>query len=124
MSLHQLETLPTRTRVHPAARQPLDASARLAHELGKLPGIGPKTAERLTHHLLAADRGEVLALADALRAIKEQVRPCRQCFNLTEGELCSVCRDPKRDASVTNSPYSASRLRSVASSSERTACAC
>ena len=81
-------------------KQPLDAIARLTHELGKLPGIGPKTAERLTHHLLAADRGEVLALSDALRAIKEQVRTCRQCFNLTEGELCSICRDPKRDASV------------------------
>jgi recombination protein RecR len=81
-------------------RQPLDAIARLAQELGKLPGIGPKTAERLTHHLLAADRGDVLALADALRDIKEQVRPCRQCFNLSEGELCAICRDPKRDASV------------------------
>jgi recombination protein RecR len=81
-------------------KQPLDAIARLAHELGKLPGIGPKTAERLTHHLLAADHAEVLALADALRAVKEQVRPCSQCFNLTEGELCSICRDPKRDASV------------------------
>jgi recombination protein RecR len=81
-------------------KQPLDAIARLTHELGNLPGIGPKTAERLTHHLLAADRGEVLALADALRAIKEQVRPCRQCFNLTEGEMCAICRDPKRDTTV------------------------
>jgi recombination protein RecR len=81
-------------------KQPLDAIARLTHELGKLPGIGPKTAERLTHHLLATDRGEVFALSDALRAIKEQVQTCRQCFNLTEGELCSICRDPKRDASV------------------------
>ena len=52
----------------------LGAIARLTQELGKLPGIGPKSAERLTHHLLAADRAEVLALADALRAIKENVR--------------------------------------------------
>jgi recombination protein RecR len=69
-------------------------------ELGKLPGIGPKTAERLTHHLLSADREQVLALADALRAIKENVRLCRQCHNLTEGELCSLCSDARRDPSV------------------------
>jgi recombination protein RecR len=67
-------------------------------ELGKLPGIGPKTAERLTHHLVAADRAEVLALADALRAIKDDIRPCRKCFNLTEGDLCTICADPRRDA--------------------------
>jgi recombination protein RecR len=74
--------------------------ARLIQELGKLPGIGPKTAERLTHHLLAASRAEVLALADALRAIKDSIRLCRQCHNLTEGELCALCADPRRDASV------------------------
>jgi len=78
----------------------LGAIAKLTEELGKLPGIGPKTAERLTHFLLAADRQQVLALADSLRAIKEQVGRCRQCCNLTEGELCSLCRDPKRDPSV------------------------
>jgi recombination protein RecR len=78
----------------------LGAIARLAQELGKLPGIGPKTAERLTHFLLAADRQQVLDLADALRAIKEQVGRCRQCCNLTEGDLCSICRDPKRDAAL------------------------
>jgi recombination protein RecR len=78
----------------------LGAIARLTQELGKLPGIGPKTAERLTHHLLAAERQQVLDLADALRAIKEQIGRCRQCCNLTEGELCGICRDPKRDASV------------------------
>jgi recombination protein RecR len=74
--------------------------ARLIQELSKLPGIGPKTAERLTHHLLAASRAEVLALADALRAIKDSIRLCRQCHNLTEGELCAICSDPRRDASV------------------------
>jgi recombination protein RecR len=68
--------------------------------LGKLPGIGPKTAERLTHYLLATDRTEVLALADALRAIKERIRLCRQCCNLTEGDLCPLCSDPRRDAAV------------------------
>ncbi len=70
---------------------------RLMQEFGKLPGIGPKTAERLTHHLLAAGASESLALAAALRAIAEEVRPCRQCFNLAEAELCSICRDPRRD---------------------------
>src|SRR5262249_51973419 len=69
-------------------------------ELGKLPGIGPKTAERLTHHLLGQERETVFALAEALRAIKESIRQCRQCHNLTEGELCSICTDPKRDGSV------------------------
>jgi recombination protein RecR len=82
------------------ATEPLGAIARLTQELGKLPGIGPKTAERLTHHLVAAERQEVLALADALRAIKEAVRPCRQCYNLTEGDLCAVCRDGRRDPTV------------------------
>jgi recombination protein RecR len=76
------------------------AIARLIQELSKLPGIGPKTAERLTHYLLAADRQEALALAEALRAIKENVRPCRQCFNLTEGDLCALCADPRRDSSL------------------------
>jgi recombination protein RecR len=78
----------------------LGAIARLTEELGKLPGIGPKTAERLTHYLLGADRQQVLDLAGALRAIKEQVGRCRQCCNLTEGDLCGICRDVKRDASL------------------------
>jgi recombination protein RecR len=82
------------------ATEPLGAIARLTQELGKLPGIGPKTAERLTHHLVAAERQEVLALADALRAIKEAIHPCRQCHNLTEGELCAICRDARRDPTV------------------------
>jgi recombination protein RecR len=76
------------------------AIAVLMRELGRLPGIGPKTAERLTHHLLAADRAQVLALSDALRAIKERIRPCRQCCNLAEGDLCSLCADPRRDAAL------------------------
>ncbi len=80
--------------------EPVGAIARLTRELSKLPGIGPKTAERLTHHLLAADREEVLALAEALQAIKESIRTCRQCHNLTEAELCSVCSDARRDASI------------------------
>jgi recombination protein RecR len=73
------------------------AVGRLIEELGKLPGIGPKSAERLTHFLLAADRKDVLALADAVRNLKESVHHCRQCFNITEGELCSICSDARRD---------------------------
>jgi recombination protein RecR len=78
----------------------LGVIARLTQELGKLPGIGPKTAERLTHFLLAADRQQVLDLSESLRAIKEQIGRCRQCCNLTEGDLCSLCRDTRRDGSV------------------------
>jgi recombination protein RecR len=71
----------------------------LTQELGRLPGIGPKTAERLTHHLLA-QRDQAAALAAALRAVQEQVRRCRQCQNLSEGELCRLCADPSRDATT------------------------
>jgi len=80
--------------------EPAGVIPRLMTELGKLPGIGPKTAERLTHHLLGAPRHEVLALADALRAVKEQVRPCKECCNPTENELCAICSDPRRDPAV------------------------
>jgi recombination protein RecR len=76
------------------------AIARLMEELGRLPGIGPKTAERLTHFLLAGDRRQALALAEALRSVSESIHPCRECFNLTEGEVCSLCSNPARDRSV------------------------
>ena len=69
-------------------------------ELGKLPGIGPKSAERITHYLLGTETKEVLALADALRDVVQKVHPCRQCYNLTEGELCSICTDARRDPSI------------------------
>jgi recombination protein RecR len=80
--------------------EPTDAIARLMRELGKLPGVGPKSAERLTHHLLAQPRSEVMLLADALRDVKDRIHRCQQCCNLTEDELCSLCRDPRRDAAV------------------------
>jgi recombination protein RecR len=83
-----------------AAAGPGGVIGRVLEELGKLPGVGPKTAERMTHHLLAASKAEVLALADALRDLKERIRFCRQCCHLTEGELCSLCLDPARDASL------------------------
>ena len=75
------------------------AIARLTQELGKLPGVGPKTAERLTHYLLG-ERDTARALAEALRGVLEQVRRCRQCCNLTEGELCALCADARRDPTL------------------------
>jgi recombination protein RecR len=76
------------------------AIQRLIREFCKLPGIGPKTAERLTHHLLAGDRKRALELAQALEDIALRVRPCSQCFNLTEESLCSICSDQRRDPTV------------------------
>lgn len=66
-------------------------------ELGKLPGIGARTAERLAFHLLKATPEEALALADAIRDVKANIRPCRDCFNLAEGELCTICADERRE---------------------------
>jgi len=74
------------------------AIGRLVEELTKLPGIGPKSAERIAHFLLAGDRRNAILLADALHGVAEQVRPCRECFNLTDADLCPVCADPRRDA--------------------------
>jgi recombination protein RecR len=73
---------------------------RLVKEFSRLPGIGPKTAERLAHYLLGADKAEALALAEALRGIAEKVHACRQCYNLTENDLCRICADPRRDMSL------------------------
>ncbi len=66
-------------------------------EFERLPGIGKKSAERIVYHLLRVSNDEALALADAIRAMKENVRYCKRCFNLAEDELCEVCRDPQRD---------------------------
>ncbi len=70
---------------------------RLMDELRRLPGIGARSAERLAFHLLKASREEALALAQAIVAIKDQIRPCRRCFNLADGELCAICADGRRD---------------------------
>lgn len=72
----------------------------LAGELAKLPGIGRKTALRLTYHLLKQSPEQSRRLADALSTLAERVRPCARCFNLTEEELCAICRDPRRDAGI------------------------
>jgi recombination protein RecR len=81
--------------------EPQGAIGRLLAELGKLPGIGPKSAERIANHLLSSpDRSQMQALAEALREVKERVHTCRQCFNLTENETCSICADVRRDATL------------------------
>jgi recombination protein RecR len=72
----------------------------LAGELAKLPGIGRKTALRLTYHLLKQRPEQSRRLADALVTLAERVRPCGECFNLTEEERCNVCRDPRRDRAL------------------------
>lgn len=72
----------------------------LIDELGRLPGVGPKGAQRIAFHLLAADADEVNRLATALRTVKEKVRFCTTCGNVAEGEQCSVCRDDRRDRSL------------------------
>jgi recombination protein RecR len=70
---------------------------RLIDELAKLPGIGRKSAERLAYHLLRVSRPDALALADAIRDVRENVHYCSSCFNLAEGALCTICNDPRRD---------------------------
>ena len=72
----------------------------LAGELAKLPGIGRKTALRLTYHLLKQSPEQSRRLADALTTLAERVRPCERCFNLTEDVLCSICRDSWRDPAL------------------------
>lgn len=72
----------------------------LATELSRLPGIGRKTALRLTYHLLRQPVDQSRRLAQALLTLGERVRPCARCFNLTEDDVCAICRDPRRDATT------------------------
>jgi recombination protein RecR len=72
----------------------------LTSELARLPGIGRKTALRLTYHLLKQPPEQSRRLADALQTLSDKVRPCSRCFNLTEEALCQICRDPRRDAAL------------------------
>ena len=78
----------------------MSAIDELATELARLPGIGRKTALRLTYHLLKQSPEQCRRLAEALLTIGERVRPCARCFNLTEEEVCAICRDPRRDAAT------------------------
>ena len=72
----------------------------LIDELGRLPGVGPKSAQRIAFHLLAADPADVRRLVGALVEVKEKVRFCRVCGNVAEAEECRICRDPRRDLTV------------------------
>ena len=72
----------------------------LVDELGRLPRIGPKSAQRIAFHLLKVESEDALRLVDAIVAVKERVTSCTICFNVAEGELCEFCSDPRRDGSL------------------------
>ncbi|KQX61677.1 recombination mediator RecR [Angustibacter sp. Root456] len=72
----------------------------LIDELGRLPGVGPKSAQRIAFHLLAAEPADVRRLVQALTEVKEKVRFCATCGNVSQDELCRICRDPRRDLAV------------------------
>jgi len=76
------------------------AVENLVAQLSRLPGVGQRTAQRLAFHLLQRSKEEALALATAIEDVKERVRFCRECGNLTEEELCAICTDPRRDHAV------------------------
>ncbi|WP_354698713.1 Recombination protein RecR [Paraconexibacter sp. AEG42_29] len=73
---------------------------RLITELGKLPGIGQRTAQRLAFHILRADLEDATALADAIREVKEKIRLCEVCFNLADEPRCRICQDERRDTTL------------------------
>ena len=73
---------------------------RLITELSKLPSIGPKSAQRIAFHVIRSRSDDAYGLAEALKEVKERIKPCRRCFNLTESEECEICRDPRRDETV------------------------
>ena len=90
----------------------------LAAELSKLPGIGRKTALRLTYHLLKQSPEQSKRLATALSTLADKVRPCPQCFNLTEEDLCVFCRDARRDTGVICAVEEASDIGAIERSGE------
>jgi recombination protein RecR len=81
----------------PSLPEPLE---RLVQELSRLPGIGPKTAQRLAFHLLRVDRVRADSLAQAIEDVKARIGYCERCYNIAEGPLCSICASPRRDPSV------------------------
>jgi len=76
------------------------AVENLVAQLTRLPGIGSRTAQRLAFHILQASKPEAQALAEAIHEVKERVRFCRECGNLTEEEVCAICRDARRDRTL------------------------
>lgn len=91
----------------------MSAIDELATELSKLPGIGRKTALRLTYHLLKQSPEQSRRLADVLATLADKVHPCERCFNLTEGTLCDICGDTKRDAAVICAVEEASDISAI-----------
>ena len=83
-----------------AARVPVPSVDNLVAQLTRLPGIGSRTAQRLAFHLLSAPKEEALALSEAIGEVKERVRFCEECGNLTEEERCEICLDARRDRTV------------------------
>ncbi len=81
----------------PQLPEPLD---RLISELSRLPGVGPKTAQRLAFHLLRADRQRTDSLAQAIVDMKARIGYCERCYNIAEGSLCAICSSARRDASL------------------------
>ena len=81
----------------PALPEPLE---RLIQELSRLPGIGPKTAQRLAFHLLRVDGVRAQSLAQAIQEVKARIGYCVRCYNIAEGPVCAICESPRRDASV------------------------
>jgi recombination protein RecR len=73
---------------------------KLIEKFGKLPGIGPKTAERLAFHILKSRPEEAMALADAIRDVKNKIKRCQLCYNYSEKKICEICSDQKRDKSL------------------------
>ncbi len=74
--------------------------AKLIRELEKMPGVGPKSAQRMAFHILRMPEEEARTLAEAILEVKERITTCKQCFNFTDEEICPICRNPSRDASV------------------------
>ena len=72
----------------------------LIDELGRLPGVGPKSAQRIAFHIIQSERVDISRLADVLRTVKEKVKFCTECGNISEEELCRICRDPRRDPTL------------------------
>ena len=81
---------------------------RLITELSKLPSIGPRSAQRIAFHIIRGRKDDAIGLAEALKEVKERIKPCSRCFNLTEVEECEICRDARRDRTaicVVEDPY-------------------
>ncbi len=80
--------------------EPTSAIGQLIEAFASLPSIGRKSAERLAYHVLKMPHDEAIAFAESIRAVKENLRPCRICFNLTEAEQCEICVDRRRDSGL------------------------